>query len=64
MKYDSDYTEAGADYYQQRDEPNREHLIRHHQRALAGSAAKLPWFRLTTAVRRLMPMPTAHHPAL
>ena len=30
-----DYAEAGEDYYQQRDQRNREHLIRHHQQALA-----------------------------
>ncbi len=34
MKYDGDYTEAGADYYDHRDRRNREHLIRHHQQAL------------------------------
>jgi hypothetical protein len=32
MKDDSDYAEAGADYYDQR---NHEHLVRHHQQALA-----------------------------
>ena len=30
-----DYAEAGEDYYQQRDRRDREHLIRHHQQALA-----------------------------
>jgi hypothetical protein len=30
-----DYADAGEDYYQQRDHRNREHLIRHHQQALA-----------------------------
>jgi transposase len=30
-----DYAEAGQDYYEQRDQRNREHLIRHHQQALA-----------------------------
>jgi transposase len=34
MRYDGDYTEAGADYYEQRDQRNREHLIRYHQQAL------------------------------
>ena len=34
MKYDSDYAEAGADYYDRRDERNHEHLVRHHQQAL------------------------------
>ena len=34
MKNDSDYAEAGADYYDRRDERNREHLVRHHQQAL------------------------------
>jgi transposase len=31
MRYDGDYTDAGADYYQR----NREHLARHYQHALA-----------------------------
>jgi len=35
MKDDSDYAEAGADYYDLRDQRNHEHLIRHHQQALA-----------------------------
>ncbi len=35
MKHDSDYTEAGADYYDHRDRRNHEHLVRHHQQALA-----------------------------
>jgi transposase len=35
MTYDGDYTEAGEDYYEQRDQRNREHLVRHHQQALA-----------------------------
>jgi transposase len=30
-----DYAEAGEDYYEQRDRRNRQHLIRHHQQALA-----------------------------
>jgi transposase len=30
-----DYAEAGEDYYAQRDRRDREHLIRHHQQALA-----------------------------
>ncbi len=30
-----DYAEVGEDYYEQRDRRNREHLIRHHQQALA-----------------------------
>jgi hypothetical protein len=30
-----DYAEAGEDYYEQRDRRAREHLIRHHQQALA-----------------------------
>jgi transposase len=34
MKHDSDYTEAGADYYDHRDRRNHEHLVRHHQQAL------------------------------
>ena len=35
MSQDQDYTDAGEDYYEQRDQRNREHLIRHHQQALA-----------------------------
>jgi transposase len=35
MKHDSDYTEAGADYYDHRDRRNQDHLVRHHQQALA-----------------------------
>ena len=35
MKDDSDYAEAGADYYDLRDQRNHEHLARHHQQALA-----------------------------
>jgi transposase len=35
MKYDEDYAEAGADYYDRRDARNHEHLVRHHQQALA-----------------------------
>jgi hypothetical protein len=35
MKYDGDYAEAGADYYDRRDQRNHEHLVRHHQQALA-----------------------------
>ena len=35
MNYDGDYAEAGADYYDHRDQRNHEHLVRHHQQALA-----------------------------
>jgi transposase len=35
MTRDQDYADAGEDYYEQRDHRNREHLIRHHQQALA-----------------------------
>lgn len=35
MKYDGGYAEAGADYYDHRDQRNHEHLVRHHQQALA-----------------------------
>ena len=35
MRYDGDYVDAGTDYYERRDQRNREHLIRHHQQALA-----------------------------
>ena len=30
-----DYADAGEDYYDQHDQRNREHLIRHHRQALA-----------------------------
>jgi transposase len=35
MRYDGDYIDAGADYYERRDQRNREHLVRYHQHALA-----------------------------
>ena len=35
MRYDADYIDAGADYYERRDQRNREHLVRDHQNALA-----------------------------
>ena len=35
MRYDADYTDAGADYYEKHDQRNREHLVRYHQNALA-----------------------------
>ncbi len=35
MKHDTGYTDAGADYYDHRDQRNHEHLARHHQQALA-----------------------------
>src|SRR6266496_2725817 len=35
MKDDSDYTEADPGYYDQLDQRNHEHLVRHHQQALA-----------------------------
>ena len=35
MKYDGDYAEAGASYYDLRDQRNHEHVVRHHQQALA-----------------------------
>jgi transposase len=35
MRYDADYTDAGADYYERRDQRNREHPVRYHQNALA-----------------------------
>ena len=35
MKHDTGYAEAGAGYYDQRDQRNHEHLVRHHQQALA-----------------------------
>ena len=35
LRYDSDYIDAGADYYERRDQRNREQLVRYHQNALA-----------------------------
>jgi len=35
MRYESDYVDAGTDYYERRDQRNREHLFRYHQQALA-----------------------------
>jgi transposase len=35
MKNNQDYAEAGEDYYDQRDQRNHDHLVRHHQQALA-----------------------------
>ena len=35
MRYDGGYDEAGANYYDRRDARNRDHLVRHHQQALA-----------------------------
>ena len=35
MRYDADYIDADADYYERRDQRNREHLVRYHQNALA-----------------------------
>ena len=35
MARGQDYADAGEDYYDQRDQRNREHLIRHHQQAPA-----------------------------
>ena len=62
-----DYAEAGEDYYEQRDRRNREHLIRHHQQALArlGCQVTLTPARRRPAARR-RPRPAArslNHPA-
>ncbi len=35
MTDDSDCSDAGADCYDRRDQRNHEHLVRHHQQALA-----------------------------
>jgi transposase len=34
MRYNGDYVDAGTDYYDRRDQRNREHLARHYQQAL------------------------------
>ena len=62
MSQDQDYTDAGEDYYEQRDQRNREHLIRHHQQALAGSATRSPSPALATAARRRHAHPAASAP--
>ena len=36
MRYDSDYAEAGADYYDRREPRNHEHLARHQALARLG----------------------------
>ena len=51
MARGQDYADAGEDYYDQRDQRDREHLIRHHQQALAGSATRSPSSRPVTAPR-------------
>jgi len=35
MKNSQDYNEAGEDYYDRLDQRNRDHIVRHHQQALA-----------------------------
>jgi hypothetical protein len=35
MNYDGGYTEAGADYYESRDQRNHEHIVRRRQQAVA-----------------------------
>ncbi len=35
MRSGAGYTDAGTDYYERRDQRNREHLVRYHQNALA-----------------------------
>jgi hypothetical protein len=35
MNNDQDYAEAGEDFYERLDQRNRDHLVRHHQQALA-----------------------------
>ena len=35
MRYDAGYIDAGTNYYERRDQRNREHLVRYHQNALA-----------------------------
>ena len=52
MSHDQDYTDAGEDYYEQRDQRNREHLIRHHQQALARLGYQVTLTGPATAARR------------
>ena len=54
MARGQDYADVGEDYYDQRDQRNREHLIRHHQQALA---------RLGCQVTLVPPGMTARHRA-
>ncbi|HEV3291273.1 MAG TPA: hypothetical protein VG123_20015 [Streptosporangiaceae bacterium] len=51
MARGQDYADAGEDYFDQRGQRNREHLIRHHQQPWPGSAARSPWSRPVTAAR-------------
>ena len=72
MARGQDYADAGEDYYDQRDQRNREHLIRHHQQALArlgyqvtlsppGDGTPAPHRRPQPAARSLNPPPPAEY---
>jgi hypothetical protein len=52
MRYDGDYADACTDYYEQRDQRNREHLVRYHQHAWPASATRSPWPSPVTTARR------------
>ena len=76
MARGQDYADAGEDYYDQRDQRNREHLIRHHQQALARLGCQVtlvpPGDGTPPATRHSQPAPrpgsltfsTLHRPAV
>ena len=52
MRYGSDYIDVGTDYYERRDQHNREHLVATTSRLWPASACKLSSPSLLTAARR------------
>jgi len=52
MRYDGDYADAGTGYYEQRDQRNREHLVRYHQHALARLGYQVTLAASTTTAHR------------
>ena len=63
MARGQDYADAGEGYFDQRDQRNREHLIRHHQQPWPGSAARSPWSRPgMTARHRAWPGRPSYRP--
>src|SRR6266516_4002496 len=65
MKYDGGYADA-TDYYERRDQRNREHLVR-YSTPWPGSASRSPWPRPVTAARHpahtpRLPQPRARPP--
>ena len=66
IRHDQDYAEAGEQYYEQRDQRNREHLVRHYQQALARLGYQVMLTGPVTATRRRArtrpPQPPARRP--